>query len=89
MNRGIDDVAFLSNPDRWPNWPVCPVKNYQRKDAAGFPACGIVIAGDSAVYEVNMFALSGMTYNDLQEECKVKHSYTDLAEMVADGWIVD
>lgn len=81
VTRQFDDVKFLSNPNEWPCWPVCPVK---RNDLTEL---GIVFGGQPIVYETNMFMLPEMTPENLEQ--MKKHKYDSMEELVADGWLVD
>ena len=50
------DLAFLRNPDNWPNWPMLPVVKRHR-GTAPFD-CGLFIHGlGCKVYNLNMFDL--------------------------------
>ncbi len=86
----IDDANFLQNQhDKWPNYPVCPVKSTTKKeDGSNWPVMGLVVAGTPTVYKTNMFALTTGPIKP-QLESVDKDEYDSFQAMVADGWIVD
>ena len=86
IERPIDDVEFLRQ-GKWPNWPFCPVKRYEK----GELQCGLVYDNmDDGVVPmvlmINLFALSitEEVYDGLE-----KHKYDSIELLVADGWMVD
>jgi len=86
----FNTLEFLANPDRWPNWPVCPVKrscsDKQYIEGDDRPQCGVVFDQPKpTVYRVNMFSIGPST--DLTKF--EKHEYESLEALVADGWVVD
>lgn len=100
--RSFDDLAFFQDPDRWPNQPLCPVKNPRilqdgsPRTNGGMPACGLlyenttpVISGLPRVQPI--VYLVGL-FDDRQGK-PIKSfpakQYDSLEAMVADGWIVD
>lgn len=78
----FDDVAFLKTPEKWPNYPLCPVKNRnEQKD--NFPLLGVIVSPRPTVYLVNLFSIQpGMEPPETRE-------YGSFEELIADGWIVD
>ena len=81
VDRAHDDVVFLGNPDKWPAWPLCPVKGYRN----GELVCGAVCEGSLMVVEGNIFSgWTAETYADAK-----KWQYDSFEAMVADGWEVD
>ena len=79
----FDDVAFLKNPNKWPNL-VCPVKKRVEND--NWPKCGVVFK-EPIVYVVSMYSMKDVS--DEEWDKLEKHEYNSFEEMVADGWIVD
>jgi hypothetical protein len=80
MMEEYDHKAMMLDPNRWPQWPVLPVKQF----GSGFPECGVMVESDGIqpkVYLTNLFAL------DLAN-AEVKE-YEDIDELLADGWVVD
>jgi hypothetical protein len=82
-----EDKRFITTPDLWPNWPVCPLKRYVQNGRE----FGIVIAVQthlSTVFIVNMFALKS---GDLMQqlEGRKKYEYPNIDALIADGWVVD
>lgn len=87
MTRCFDDVQFLSDPDRWPKFPICPVKRYSKKDKHGFPECGVVTAtGIAVVVVISMFELP---ITEEEYEKLTKYRYESMEDLVTDGWLVD
>lgn len=78
----IDDLAFMRDENKWPNWPMLPVKRYT--DRGGAPECGIVLSGKTTVYIAYMWGLKEDTF----DTCK-KYEYGSLDAILADGWVVD
>lgn len=75
----VDDATFMGDPNRWPRWPILPVK--QR----GTFKVGVMLEGDNGVapivYLTNMYAM------DLTE-CE-KMEFKTISELVDAGWRVD
>lgn len=84
MGRKEEDLALLSHPDEWVQWPICPVV----KRGGRLPTAGLVLAGNLTVYEFNMWALETGPLAP-QLEGAPKHIYTNYEAMLADGWEVD
>lgn len=79
------DAQFIAHPDRWPRWPYLPIK---RHTSSG-PECCLLVASEhpwSTVYDANLYAMPAT-----QEKFKAtaKYKYSSIAELQADGWIVD
>lgn len=91
MQTRFDDLKFLQDPDQWPNRPICPVKRYGRtKQPGGFPETGLVLAGGTIVYMVNLWELAAVPSEaKARIESAEKHEYKSLEALVADGWLVD
>jgi len=89
-----DDVAFLKNPDNWPNWPVCPIKRIVDDSRQ----CALVFDHnnkDIIVARLNMFRWVEDGYGNFREWTKEdfdnseKWEYDTVEDLIADGWIVD
>jgi hypothetical protein len=77
----IQDAAFMADEDRWPRWPVLPLK----RGGEGFPTLGVLVAGQGpTVLELSMFEL----VPEKIEKC-TQHRYASFEQMVAAGWRVD
>lgn len=87
--RKAIDSNFLRQHEKWPCFPICPVKCYDGKDKRGFPTCGIVWAGKPTVLVVDMFMISGCNYEGAKEKAEEVIEYESFDAMVADGWMVD
>lgn len=87
--RQIEDREFIENSNQWPNWPVLPIKRYTKKFE--LPECGFIMdvsgfGGKSLVYLCNLFKVtSGETKLDEVPTLQ----YSDVKEMLLDGWMVD
>ena len=77
------DIDMMRDPDRWPQWPVLPVK---RTDLTKDPAREVGIIGDGGgptIHLRNLFASSTQIKDAKRME------YLDFTELVQDGWGVD
>jgi hypothetical protein len=74
----VTDREFILDQDKWPKWPLLPVK---RTDE-----WGVIPAGHPAVYIVNMW---GMDDRPLSEQASKVYEYKDVDALLADGWVVD
>lgn len=94
MNQTFNDLAFLTDSQKWPNYPICPVKNYQHTKPGSFPEMGIVVAPEGAgpaiptVILCNMWSLVE-AYQKGETQGIEKKEYNSLEELLADGWVVD
>ena len=83
--REFEDAEFLRNPDRWPTWPVCPLKRPPRR-REDWIECGMVIDQEEhrwTVYLTNLFMLpEGL------KDCE-RIPYGSLEQLLLDGWVVD
>lgn len=78
------DLTMLQHPERWPRWPVLPLKRYHGKPDD--PELGLIIAGGASpirVYLGCIFLFSGPTHTSKYME------YPSLAAVIGDGWWVD
>lgn len=85
-----DHKAMMLNPDRWPQWPFLPVKNY-RRDIPGYPwdgmpNCGLMVFFDNVPPTVFMTSLYDMKPG-WTDGPQLK--YASIDELLAQGWIVD
>jgi hypothetical protein len=86
------EKELIQDVDRWPNWPVLPVKNHKMVGPGSFPECGIIHArdvqrgGKVTVYMVNLFMLP---LTEEQIKALQKFEYEDLDAMLAAGWVGD
>jgi hypothetical protein len=76
----------MEMPERWPRWPVLPVKNPTQREDGIFPKCGVMVEDPmgevrAVVYLVNLFAM------DLKNAEKI--TYRNMDELLDAGWIVD
>lgn len=83
MNR--DDAAMMKSPERWPRWPMLPLKHRTDRVACGFPRTGMLFAtGKAIVFECNLFDFGP----DFTMEGVPRHEYPSI-EAIADEWEVD
>ena len=78
------DKEFIDDPDRWPNWPMLPVK--RRDNSLANKNLGLLIDQGKktrTVFHVYMFDLP----DSFEDAPKTEYANTDA--MVADGWRVD
>jgi hypothetical protein len=81
--KGPDEVRrdatihLLSHEDKWPNWPILPMKNLDgRLDI-------VIPGGDLIIYEANMFNLP-------QDLTTLPHqTFKTTQDALLDGWRVD
>ena len=84
-------VAFMRTPDRWPRWPILPVKNVLR-DWSDPHHMGIMLdlGGPmrknipASVVISNMYAFDASKLDQYEQE-----KYEDYDAMVKAGWVVD
>lgn len=92
MTQTFDDLAFLTDSQKWPNYPMCPVKNYNNPKPGGFPEMGVVVASEGPAFPsvilCNMWSLVE-AYQKGETEGIEKKEYSSLEELLADGWVVD
>lgn len=77
----MDDKAFILDPDKWPHWPVLPVKRI--KDTQMDLGC-LLDTGKIIVVLSNMWALKN---TPISEQKSI--TYRTVDELLADGWRVD
>lgn len=92
MNR-TDDKQMIENPNRWPFWPVLPIK---RRRALDRPEVAVITPDYPAIvihvglYEVDRVKLVIHQLNrggDVEGARITK--YTDVDALLDDGWVVD
>jgi len=79
------ELELVNDEDRWPHWPVLPVKRHREGD---MPDLGVIVAGRSTVYLVNLFQLRAGPLGPQLEGVERKH-YADREALIADGWVGD
>ncbi len=94
-----DHLDMVHDPDRWPRWPILPVKTYDESLCARHreslpPLCGILTdcIGDGpgiTVYLVNMCFLPGFLRSGKKMSDLPSINYPTDAGFLADGWVVD
>ena len=86
-NRQTEDIEMIRDPNRWPNWPFLPMKQYTNDSE--YIRCRILTPAEEGGY--NMYNANLFRLPDNPEELKktfVKH-YALAEAVVLDGWIVD
>lgn len=83
MNRDYNDLAMISHPERWPRWPLLPLK---RRTAKGEWELGTLVGAPEVGFEV---VLADM-YTFRLSAAKLKSiEYDNANDVLADGWLVD
>lgn len=81
-----EDAEMIANPDRWPAWPILPVKRRGWMD----DDCNLGVVLDegtrSTVYHVNICDLPKTQEGWIGA---AKTHYATVEAMLKDGWIVD
>jgi hypothetical protein len=88
----FDHKAFMEDPEKWPSWPLLPVKRYTEKPRGGLnlPDCALLYDDLSrtgvapTVYLENLFTATPESMKTAE-----KIEYQDFADLIADGWVVD
>ena len=82
-------LDFLKDPDRWPLWPLLPIKRSRPKQG---PECALMFAsGKPEVIFGDLYALDsrpGESYSEKFAGLQRKE-YPTFEAMVADGWRPD
>jgi hypothetical protein len=100
VNDTRDHIAMIETPERWPVWPVLPVKNPSRYPEHSTKDHGVMIAHERVyspsgllycVFHLNMFNIPRMNgYVDLDTMLSGSYEQFPSAEAIVDaGWIVD
>ena len=81
------EMAMMLEPQRWPMWPLLPVKH--RRSDGPRPRVGVVafVEGYDAAQGVVMFAPNVNMYDDNIDAAPFQPRRA--ADLVAEGWIVD
>lgn len=85
--RYARDAAMILRPDRWPRWPILPLKRL--REGQGWPEYGVLLAlaeYRTAVFKANLFALPPTEAELLALE---KIEYPSFTALLDDGWTVD
>lgn len=94
MHTREEELAMMSQPNRWPQWPLLPVKNPGMRDR-GLPVVGIMIEQEHEVlahasyvkpivYNVNLYSFKRSELASYE-----KWEYPTLQDVVDAGWVVD
>lgn len=76
-----EQVEMMTDPDRWPQWPMLPVKKYVEGETWPHCAVHLDLAGPFVIYE-----WKGFMRPDAE---KVAATYDSAQAAVDDGWVVD
>ena len=85
------DLAWITDPDGWPAWPLCPMKRPAPSEPLG--QCAVLVAprepeGPFVLYEQLLFLfVAGPLAPQLVG--LPSFPYATAAELLADGWTVD
>lgn len=80
----LRDLDMVKDPDRWPQWPILPLKRGDQNEEIGF----LVASGIPTVYLKNIWALKPGPMRD-QLEGVSNLGYSTFEELISDGWRVD
>ncbi len=91
MDTLSKDVEYMSHPDKWVAWPLCPLKR------RGTSEIGILIAAKdvrTCVFEANMFSgtnwrKEALAFIEGRETSIPVHEYDSFEAIAADHWVVD
>ena len=86
VKRRQEDANLIMNPDKWPCWPVLPVKRYR---GHGMPECGYIYYDreqNDKSYEGRVIVRVGDIYNAKREDPKTE--YASITEFQDAGWLV-
>lgn len=82
-----DHLEMMKSPDRWPLWPVLPLKR-RCANPGEFPECAFLMdvggLDHVKVYLGVIYELGGRKPSEFESK-----KYSDYEAVVADGWIVD
>ena len=79
-----DSRKMVLNPDRWPRWPLLPLKRTNPK--GGMPDC-VTLADDPILGKFPVW--EGTIFDGPLTGRKVIKVYQNVDELLADGWRVD
>lgn len=82
IHRRRDDGAMIRNRECWPQDTILPLKNYQQRDANGFPRLGYITSEDRLTIVFSNAFFPG-------DPSVEKQSFQSVDDMLAAGWIVD
>jgi len=88
-----DHRAMMLDQNRWPCWPVLPVKRRSSRPGS-MPDCGLMTTYPEkrwSVVMVNMWQLGTCTVQEIYDNCppERRYDYASVDELLADGWEVD
>jgi hypothetical protein len=77
----MTDLEFMKAYDKWPRWPMLPLKKRDDSKICGF----LLGTGYPVVYLKNIYGLKqGDTIENLP-----KQEYDSLQAILDDGWVID
>jgi len=84
----LKDLAFIKQPERWPNWPYLPVVSLNYPEGP----CGILFADGkpTVIVDANVFRLGELPWGARKEKLKsfVRKDYNSYEELLKE-WRVD
>lgn len=91
----VEHEEMIKHPDRWPAWPVLPLKR-SRRGGTGWPEDGFLLderlGGElkfpATLYHGNIFRLGGPDHEKYLEDLK-KEEFASAGAIIAAGWGVD
>jgi len=84
-----ENIAFIKDEDKWPHWPLLPVKKY--KEGETWPTFGTLVSPieNNGILWVVSASIFLLTLEMVTQKSVPIKAYDTVEEMVADGWMVD
>jgi len=81
------DRDWILDPNKWPNWPACPMVN---RKAGGAPNTALIMGDPTKMGDKwHVWFVPGGNIWRMDPEQIKKGSYEPLDAILADGWEVD
>lgn len=84
MVNTIADLSMMKSPNRWPCWPMLPLKHAMRK-SDGMPLIGFLF--ESNKYKYTVFVGNMLDAKNISK--MPREEFKSYEEVVAAGWVVD
>ena len=87
MNEHPTDREWLLNPDKWPKWPICPLKRVQSYDS---PNTALVFGDPVRTDGIwTVWFVPGGNIWHIEDDTIKKGSWEPIDKILAEGWEVD
>lgn len=77
------DVAFAQTPERWPVFPVLPLKHQRDQDEDGSRQLGVIFAFEPTTVYIGCLGLTDFAALD------AKRQHYPTTEAIFEDWLVD